>query len=83
MASTAGEVSERHEVARGPRFSPECRAGLDDGGQLIYRANSVEFVRPRELALHVRRADGGRTGSLTNSFTNSSECGCPKLAPSV
>jgi hypothetical protein len=45
--------------------------GLDDAGELICGANSVELVRPREIALEGQRcADGGRTGS----FTNAPEC---------
>jgi hypothetical protein len=51
--------------------------GSDDAGELICGANSVELVRPRELALPDQRcADGGRTGL----FTSSSECGCPNWA---
>jgi hypothetical protein len=41
--------------------------GADDAGQLISQAGFVELVRPRHLALESqRRAEGGRTGLLTN-----------------
>jgi hypothetical protein len=79
----AFEIAKRAEVARAadsPCTGP-CTdwrplvagvgtpsVGSDDAGELIRRANFVELVRPRELALEGQRcAGGGRAGLSANS----------------